>query len=299
MLPVVLLLAIPFVDLPAQSPPLRFLREIDLSTVIHQPKSRLVDLSLNQQQEIYLLDGGLHRVLLLDSTGALLREIGGFGWETYQFDQPQDIWAENSLDVFVADYNNNRVQRFDRRLNFVGTYTSEAVQRPELQFGLPVAVTFSRFGELFLIDSENRRVLRFNADGEPEQSFGDWDWGEGRLEEPVDICIDARDQVLISDAEQSCIFRYDYYGNYLQTITHPELRRPGRMATAENLLFVLDSRSGRGFVFDAVGAYLGPLPVAGAPDGAESVRSLAVGGHRLYLLDDRSRKIQIFQIRIP
>ncbi|MDQ7052666.1 MAG: hypothetical protein Q9P14_07185 [candidate division KSB1 bacterium] len=75
----------------------------------------------------------------------------------------------------------------------MGVYENDDGLDQRLQFGLPVAVTFSRFGELFVIDGENQRILRFNANGEPEQSFGDWDWGDGRLEEPVAICLNDRD----------------------------------------------------------------------------------------------------------
>ncbi len=286
---------------PAQPLTLRLSQTLELSLPQDQPKSKFVRLSVNQQGEVYVLDQGLNRILLFDATGALQREIGGFGWETEQFDRPMDIWAENSLDVFVTDYNNNRIQRFDRKLNFVGVYENDDGLDQRLQFGLPVAVTFSRFGELFVIDGENQRILRFNANGEPEQSFGDWDWGDGRLEEPVAICLNDRDDVLVADTGLRGIMRFDYYGNFLQPIRHDSLTSPVQVVSLRNLTIALDGARNRMFIFDADGRYrvdLAPVPTETARASAGPF-SLAVSRNLLYVLDGHTRKVYCYQLQIP
>ena len=40
--------------------------------------------------------------------------LGGFGWETEQFDRPRDISARTGLEVFVADFNNERIALHQR-----------------------------------------------------------------------------------------------------------------------------------------------------------------------------------------
>ncbi len=285
----------------AQSFALRLTETIDLTIPENRPKSKFVRISVNQQGEIYVLDQGLNRILWFDAEGALKREVGGFGWETEQFDRPLDIWAENSLDVFVADYNNNRIQRFDRKLNFVGVYENDDGLDQRLQFGLPQAVTFSRFGELFVVDGENLRILRFNSNGEPEQSFGDWDWGDGRLEEPVDICLNENDDVLVADTGLQGVMRFDYYGNFLQPIQHDAMTAPVQVAAARGVIIVLDGSRSRLFFFDTKGAYLLDLPAA-PPTGDSTgggTYSIAVSRNSLYVLEDRTKTVYRYQLKSP
>ncbi len=284
----------------AQPLTLRLVKEVLLMEGNLPAKSNLVAFSINGQGEIYLVDQGLNRVFYLDPEGNLIKEEGGFGWENNQFDRPTDIWAENSLDVFVADYNNNRVQRFDRTLNYVASYTSRPALEEELQFAFPVSVTFSRFGELFLVEQEHYRVLRFNKDGEPEQSFGDYDWGAGTLQEPVAICLSEKDQVYVSDRIRKAVVCFDYYGNYLHEITHPDLQQPGSVATAYNYLFVVDETSGRVFVFHEQGEKVvdfSPLP-AGNSETTETHLDLAVHAGILYILDSAAAKIYGYELKI-
>jgi hypothetical protein len=73
---------------------------------------------------ILIVDTDRNTVRLFSSDTVLVREIGGSGWQNDQFDRPSGIWARNGIDVFVADYGNHRIQRFDRNLNYISTMTS-------------------------------------------------------------------------------------------------------------------------------------------------------------------------------
>ncbi len=285
---------------PAFSQPVafKFAREISIQIPNLAPKSRFRAISVNEQGEFYLVDEGLNRIFHLDARGRLLREVGGFGWGNNQFDRPRDIWANNGLDVFVADYNNNRIQRFDRNLNYVSSYQNDANLDPQLQFSLPVAVAFSRFGELFIAEAENHRVLRFNQEGQPEQSFGDFDWGAGTLEEPVALCISEKDEVFVADAMRQGVVKFDYYGNFLQEIRHKDLSQPGALVTENDDLFVADELEHEIFVFDTQGNFIVAFkPSQNAkPAARESFLDVAVLKNILYILDSMTKTIYCYQI---
>ncbi len=59
-----------------------------------------------------------NEIVKLDTLNNALKSIGGYGWSNSTFDEPVDIYATD-LRVYVTDKNNNRVQVFDKDLNFL------------------------------------------------------------------------------------------------------------------------------------------------------------------------------------
>ena len=80
-----------------------------------------VAISSDPLGRLYVIDAENDQLLQLSSDGLLLRKIGGYGWSELSFDMPSDISTQNGLDVYVADYGNHRIQRYDQHLNYVST----------------------------------------------------------------------------------------------------------------------------------------------------------------------------------
>jgi len=285
-------------DSDGQSLRVRPWKEIHLQPELMGPKTRLRAFSRSQRGDFYFADEGLNRIFRTDSLGRMMREVGGFGWENEQFDGPRDIWAENALDVFVADYNNHRIQRYNRKLEFIASYVNDPNRDEKLQFGFPVAVAYSHFNELFLAGAENHRILRFDMNGRPVQSFGDYDWGAGSLEQPAAICIGGEDEIFVADGTRQAVVRFDYYGNFLQEITHADMKRPGNLAFGKHFLFVVDDATSRIFVFDNQGEHIVHFLPSFATDSAAggSRLDLAVADNILYILNCSSGIIYCYKI---
>lgn len=275
-------------------------KKITITEPAEKNKPRYAAISVNTQKDIYVTDIALNRILRVDSTGTLIREVGGFGWNSEQFDRPLDIWAENALDVFVADYNNHRIQRFDRNLNFVATLVNEPSIEPRLQFGFPVSVTLSRFGEIFIAEQEHNRILQIDANGLPIRSFGDYDWGAGSLEEPVQIAISEKDEIFVADAMRKAVVKFDYYGNYLQEIRHDSLASIDAIAVGVGALFVLDRKQKRILVFTPSGEMAANFtlsPRLSPQVGSENEPDIAIAGKMLYILDSTAGVIHCFHLQ--
>ena len=131
-------------------------------------------LSVDLSGSIYVCDTGNHRILKFGNDGTLVKIVGGFGWDKEQFYNPYDIHASSALDIFVADYDNQRIERYDKDLNYISSLYSNENWDESFQFGYPKSVATSIHGELFIIDGENIRLLKFNSFGEPEMSFGNY-----------------------------------------------------------------------------------------------------------------------------
>ncbi len=165
---------------------------------------------------IYILNTDKNTLKLFSKDRVLKREIGGSGWENDQFDRPSGVWARNGIDVFVADYGNHRIQRFDRNLSYVSTLYTRENQNPDERFGYPTDVAISRLGDLFICDSENSRIVKVNRFTQVERTFGGFSAGEGRLLNPTRVEIGPADHVYVVDGPRVVVF--DNSGNFLRAL---------------------------------------------------------------------------------
>ncbi|MDW7682362.1 MAG: NHL repeat-containing protein [bacterium] len=203
---------------------------------------------------LYLADTGNNRILKMTPEGTALKTIGGFGWEKEQFYTPLDICTGSALDVFVADYDNQRIQRYDKDLNYISSLYSDENLEPTFRFGYPRSIGLSIHGDLFILDGENNRVLKFNSSGEPEISFGDYRDGRGRLLEPVQLAIAPKDKIYVSDRRAGKISVFDYFGNFLFDFGSTLLREPlGICFSGKDKLLVADGSAKQIIVFDSLG----------------------------------------------
>lgn len=165
---------------------------------------------INSAGFIYVSDIATDEITALDTVGNILKKIGGYGWRESAFDNPADIFAD-ALKVYVADKNNNRIQRFDKNLNFnFQIYTRESENEQE-RFGYPLSAVMSNLGDIFILDSENSRLVKFDIFGNFLQNFGGYDYGNFALEKPIQLAVSMQNNIFVIDGSEIVIF--DQYGN--------------------------------------------------------------------------------------
>jgi DNA-binding beta-propeller fold protein YncE len=198
-----------------------------------------VDTDINGR--IYILDPDRNTLRLFTKARASEREIGGAGWQNDQFDRPAGLWARNGIDVFVADYGNHRIQRFDRNLNYVSTLYTRENANPEERFGYPTDVALSRLGDLFVCDAENGRIVKVNRFTLVERTFGGFGAGSGRLYAPTQIECGPQDHVYVVDGNRVLVF--DNFGNFLKNLLGGTFRPPVSIHADASGVMVVDSTS--------------------------------------------------------
>jgi len=77
--------------------------------------------------DFFVADTGTHRVAKLSPTGALLGSFGRKGSGKLEFWDPLDVAVDSNGAIYVADANNDRVQRIDREGKFVREYDAGSV----------------------------------------------------------------------------------------------------------------------------------------------------------------------------
>jgi hypothetical protein len=249
---------------------------------VHVPMSGTA-LGVDVAGNVFVLDRERATLTLFDAALRQVATSGGHGWESGSFDQPSGLWAGNGLDIYVADYGNHRIQRFDRTLTFVSSLSTRSSEDNTMAFGYPLDVTVSRFGTLYICDTENNRIVRVDASNKVEGTFGGFGGGAGKLEHPLQVVLGPSDQVYVLDPPRVLVF--DLFGNFLHVLSEGLLQSPKRIAGDERGIVVAD---GRDLVFFS-GLHRPVLQVpitdvtgAGTPD----ILSLCLAGGRLYVLTE-------------
>jgi hypothetical protein len=171
---------------------------------------------INSTGNIYISDISTDEITVLDTLGNLLLNIGGFGWRQSSFDKPADVYAD-ALKVYVADKNNHRIQRFDKNLNFNFQILTRQSEFEQERFGYPLSAVMSNLGDIFILDSENSRIIKFDIFGNFLQNFGGYDYGNYALQKPVQLAVSMQNNIFVIDGNQIIIF--DQYGNGTGKIT--------------------------------------------------------------------------------
>lgn len=203
-------------------------------------------ITVDQRGFLFVIDEGAHSVLVYDAPDHKPRTLGGYGWDQTTFDRPTGV-ATDILNIYVADFGNHRISRFDRQLSFLSSLSTRDTSYERARFGYPKGVALSRQGDLFVLDGENTRVVKFNAQGGFERSFGDTESPEGRLTNPVDLVVTRDERIFV--LEPAKIVEYDYLGNYVDVMRSPLLSgargfceaNKGLLVVTQNRLLFFDS----------------------------------------------------------
>lgn len=191
---------------------------------------------------VYVIEQSRNSLEIFHSNNHVIRSVGGHGVGNYEFDAPTDVSSSFLLDVYVTDFNNRRIQRFDKNLNYIQTY-DEATLSGEIGRFQPRACALSSQGDLFVIETDGNRILKLDTRGRFVREFGTYKDGAGMVTEPKDIAVSAGDEIFVLD--NSKIIAYDRFGNYLRTISLPaaewkniQVSDQTLLATASDQLFL-------------------------------------------------------------
>ncbi len=158
----------------------------------------------------YVSDNSKNEVYKIDNDGNVLKEVGGYGWKNGLFDDPSDVFA-NELNVYVCDKNNDRIQIFDKNLNYLSEFKTSDNESSMYIFEKPTCFSISNQSDLLVLDSYNKRILKYDLTGRFLQQIGSFDAGEYSLVTPDKFAISPDGKVFVLNENK--IYVYDQYGN--------------------------------------------------------------------------------------
>ncbi len=176
--------------------------------------------SIDQENNIYILDSENNEMAKIGMSGNLMKKIGGLGSGQLNFDSPVSLSTSLGLNVFVADYYNNRIQRFNKNLEYIGTLYTKDDEREVNRFGFPSLIILDRFSNLFIYDNENKRILKFNIKNQVERILGSYEYNEAKINNPIKFETNFKDDIIVLEESRFVIF--DNWGTFLRSVRLPQ-----------------------------------------------------------------------------
>ena len=191
--------------------------------------------ALDSSGNVYVADLLQNRILKFDSDGNFLTEWGSPGSaEGLFFSGPRSVATDSSDNVYVPSANINRVQKFDSDGNFLrmwgfgvqdGSNTfqicTSACQagifgdENDGKFRGPLGVALDTAGNLYVADTENRRIQKFDSSGAFLTKWGSGGTLEGQFNTPQDVAVDSSGNVYVAGGGNERIQKFDSDGNFV------------------------------------------------------------------------------------
>jgi sugar lactone lactonase YvrE len=165
----------------------------------------------------------------------------------------------------------------------------------------PLGSAVDAEGNVWVADSGNNRVEKFNSKGEYLSQFGSTGTGNGQFKKPIDIAITAGGDLLVTDGENNRVEKFNSKGEYLSQFGsggtgNGQFTEPWGIDVApDGNIWVADGRFYRVEEFSASGAFIRAVGSnSGSGHGQFSgPRGLAVDsdGH-VWVADSRNNRVQ-------
>jgi DNA-binding beta-propeller fold protein YncE len=188
---------------------------------------------------------------------------GGGGTGKGAFDSPHGIAADSKGNIFVADTNNGRIEKFSPSGVYIGSLGIKGTGYGQL--GEPNGIAIDRFGNIYVADASNHRVEKMAPDG---TLIDEWKGPDPGFYGPRRIAIGPDDSIYVVDQGRTRIVKFSPDGTVLATWgtkgngdgqfdDHTSVAVDPRT----NKVYVADPRNKRIQVFDSNGTFLNKWPV--------------------------------------
>ena len=141
-----------------------------------------------------------------------VKQWGSSGSGNGQFSNPSGIAIDSSNRVYVADSNNDRVQKFDNNGTFIKQWGSSGSGNG--QFSNPHGIAIDSSGNVYVADSGNKRIQKSNSDGNVITTLDTGDKISAQFHNPIDITADLHGILYVVDEGNN---RIDVFAPTVQT----------------------------------------------------------------------------------
>ena len=159
------------------------------------------DVAVNSNDDVYVIDWGHNRVRVFDLYGNPITEWGTAGGITGtangEFSGPRGIAVDAVDNVYVADTDNNRIQKFTSS----GTYVAQwgTAGTGNTQFNGPWGVGTDTAGNVYVADTGNNRIQKFDANGTYLATIATSGTANGQVSAPLDVSVNSTGAVFVAD----------------------------------------------------------------------------------------------------
>ncbi len=217
-----------------------------------------------------------------------------------QFSFPRGVAVDGQGNVYVADTNNDRIQKFTKNGIFLTQWGT--LGNGDGQFSRPVDVVVDSNGHVYVVDSINSRIQKFDSSGTFLSQWGSEGNGDGQFLDPQGVAVDGSGNVYVADTRNNRIQKFDSNGTFLSKWDSEgdgdgQFRNPQGVAVdGSGNVYVADTRNDRIQTFDSSGTFLSKWGTRGNGDGQFSFPTdiTVDGSGNVYVTDTSNHRIQTF-----
>jgi VCBS repeat-containing protein len=231
---------------------------------------------------------------------AFVIKWGSTGNTAGQFSFPQGVAVDATGNVYVADRDNNRIQKFSSSGTFLadlGTSGSGAGQ-----FSGPRGVAVEASGDFYVADTGNQRIQKFSSSGTFLIEWGTSGSAAGQFSGPQGVVVDASGNVYVTDNGNNRVQKFNNTGTFITQWGSAgsgdgQLSFPvGVAVDSSGNVYVADTGNHRIQKFSSTGTFLTKWGSNGSGDGQFlSPRGVAVGASdSAYVVDSDNHRMQKF-----
>lgn len=156
---------------------------------------------------LLVTDTGNHRMQVLTRDGTFLQQVGSFGSQPGQLNEPVGLAVANDGTIYLADTWNGRIQQFLPEFFPIFDWRVQAWAGQSIN-NKPYLATDS-LNRVYVTDPEGYRVLIFTATGDYLARFGKFGADVNSFGLPNGIAIDGQNNIYIADAGNHRILKFN------------------------------------------------------------------------------------------
>ena len=142
--------------------------------------------------------------------------FGKEGSSVGMFCEPWGVAVNARDEIAVTDFNNHRVQIFNKNGNYLRSFGKEGEKAGEFKY--PRGIAFHNNGKIFVADSGNHRIQIFNGEGQSVGSFSGKEIRDSELNSPRGLWIDSDGNIIVADTGNKMIKIFSSEGTFLMKI---------------------------------------------------------------------------------
>ena len=166
-----------------------------------------------------VVESGICRVSVLTPGGKNIFSFGEEGSEQGQFNVPRGVAIDRCDNIYVADNNNHRIQKFTAEGKFIAAVGGKKGSK-NLQFKHPVGICFNSMNQLlYVCDISNHRIQVLTTDLSFVRTFGKKGSGPGQFQHPRNATFNSMNNLYVTDSKNHQVQVFTAEGEFLSAFS--------------------------------------------------------------------------------